>query len=318
MNQSRAEQLYRRYRARQPSNRFGPSYQPAIKAIRAEAPRKSKLYQVDAHELCGRRLHLLSTPEMHAALVAMWHPYVCEIQEQRLLPTRRSPHPLDGHPEILPGIELPHMEGSTRILDDMGELSHHAWATVSVEGERCRVPLPYVSDLLIICRAAGSIYGVAWSIKAAAQDFQQAFGARRHARNPQRSTHRAMVRHEMERRAWSSAGIPYRQISGDQIPRQVVANLQWAFCLSRGFSADSDRLEEGTHLLSRCMAAGVAPMRVAARAERLGFQGHQFLRLIAWAVWTRKLLVDMTRPILSDRPLRPSVSEHFESEWFLP
>jgi len=69
---------------RQEVPRSGANYLPATLATREEAPSKSRPKRIQSKQL-GREVHLMSTPELHAALLALFHPRLFDLNEQLML-----------------------------------------------------------------------------------------------------------------------------------------------------------------------------------------------------------------------------------------
>jgi hypothetical protein len=80
---------------RQIPRRFGPDYIPSTFATRNEAPSISIPSRLNSLKF-GRVIHTLSEQETHAVLLALIHPKVFEIHEQKMLSRFEDDHPMVG------------------------------------------------------------------------------------------------------------------------------------------------------------------------------------------------------------------------------
>ena len=161
---------------RQPGNRFGADYCPAQLATPQEAPSVSRASIICAEKVGGREIHLLSTPELAAAFVVLYHPDVFDLQEQRLLSPVPCEHPLAGHPSAI-GAKVSSLPGTVAVLADMGLGDKHP-TIVDRRGKDPkdwrRLPWPYIGDILLFVRDQEGPYCVNWTIK----DDERAFSTR--------------------------------------------------------------------------------------------------------------------------------------------
>ena len=82
---------------RQARYRWGAEYEPAIKAVKGEAPPGSSPLAFFSRRL-GRTMHALSIGEATFIALALYHPLVWDIHEQHVLHPYPADHPLAAHP----------------------------------------------------------------------------------------------------------------------------------------------------------------------------------------------------------------------------
>ena len=131
--------------SRQGRFQWGDSYIPSTLAVPREAPKGSRPARLNSRKL-GRTLHALSTPEKVFTQLALYHPNLLDIHEQKMLWPYGASHPLKGHP-LMKGMFPPPIRGTLEIAEEMG-LKHYK-VTVCTNGVRQRIPSPYQGDLLL-------------------------------------------------------------------------------------------------------------------------------------------------------------------------
>lgn len=297
------QQKYDLIMGRQGQFRWGDRYTPSTLAIPREAPKHSRITQLNSRKL-GRAVHALSTPERVFTQLALYHPDLIDIHEQKMLWPYDFAHPLKGHP-LAKGTFPPPTRGTTKIAKDMG--FKHAEVTVHMrDGVSRRMPFPYQGDLLLyLLRADGTPYAVNWSIK----DRDAAFAERRlsEAKTPvqQRLDQEyALQRAKLESTYYSSAGIRTLQLSLDTITKVVQANLDLIFpmhglllthppALLGDFSAD----------VAEAVRLGNPVAYVALEYGARWGAPDQFIARIYQDIWERRLIVNFLKPFLIDHPL---------------
>lgn len=118
----RASQVYEVNRRQSPP-RWGPSYVPAIKAVKGEAPGVSRVSTLHSARF-QREVHALSTPESLAIALALYQDALFELKEQHLLTPWPSDHPMVGHPRAT-HLTLPTTSGTVAIAERLGLLGQH-------------------------------------------------------------------------------------------------------------------------------------------------------------------------------------------------
>ncbi len=311
----------RRILKRQDKSVFGAAYQPAILATVAEAPSVSWAARIFSRKL-GRDVHVLSTPERGAAILALYHPALFDLHEQKMLSVGPRPHPLEGHPFAAGMLLLP-LRGTLDVAERLGVLKIHptiTWEAADGRGHRLRVPYPYVGDLLLFLFDDAGPYCVNWTIKARKEDFEfPAFN--RTVRKPNEAAVRAIARHQIEREYYADAGIRTVKIaSKSDFDRHVVANLTQMFGWhARAASSCAAQQADMLEMFQRGLIDGIPPVEVIAHIMRAYRCPREVPQAVLFqAIWHRRLRVDLFRPVLVDRPLRPERRDVLDvyADWF--
>ncbi|WP_243667354.1 hypothetical protein, partial [Pseudomonas brassicae] len=71
-------------RSRQAHFAWGDIYTPSVLAVPREAPKGSRISRMNSRKL-GRAIHSLSTPEAVFTQLALFHPQLLDIHEQKML-----------------------------------------------------------------------------------------------------------------------------------------------------------------------------------------------------------------------------------------
>lgn len=294
---------------RQPGNRFGAEYQAAQRATPKEAPSVSRATILNAAKIGGRELHLLSAPEFAAALVALYHPQVFDLQEQRLLSPGPAQHPLVGHPRAI-GLGLPSLPGTVEIMDQLGQADKHPTIIDKRQrdpGEWRRVPWPYIGDLLLFLEDAQGPYCVNWTVKGDSASFVSRGDlgprpSRRDAIDPA-----VVLRHEVERLHYAAAGIRTVQIVGSQFEPDLIANLRILFTHhARRIDCTPSQHRAVVDLLGAAIGTEMVMASVLSQvSRRLGIDAFAARAILYQSVWNRQLRIDLFQPIVADHPLLP-------------
>jgi len=309
--------LLARYLERQPEARWGSEYRPAIQATPQEAPRISRptiLYSA----LLGREVHLLSTPEFNAALLALHHPNLVDLHEQKLLSCVPDAHPFFKHPRTA-GLALPAVQGTLNVAQRLGNLAKHPKFFTADHGGAW-IPFPYIGDLLLLLHDEDGPYAVNWTIKLTPEDFlrrgPQPFGqVRRREPDPG-----AEWRHQLEEAYYADAGIRTVRVTGSQLNPTLVANLRDLFGWHR--RATNVSTEEKLDILAafkeRIGSDSAALDVVRDISHRMGIEEYQIKTLLYQFIWNRQLRVDLYRPLLVNRPLHNEVIDPMatHADWF--
>lgn len=301
---------------RQPRPAFGKNYKAAIQAVKGEAPSVSRASILRAPRF-DRDLHLLSSNELYAALIALYNPSLVELLDQRALSPLSDVHPLTGFPGVV-NVNLPPVTGTVEIADRLGYLSLHpiVYSTSQANGGKLmRIPFPYIGDLLLILKDCSGIYCVNWTIKNDEKDFLRPGPKRTKSalKDPQRAQKHAIARHEIEAAFYASANIRTVQIAGNQIDEEVICNLKMLHIYETNkVSVPDDVYVDMLSAFKAAMQTGVPPIDLFVRLtkrHRCPFIDCQtvFYR----SIWRRELRVDLYKPILPNKAL------HQESKDFL-
>lgn len=290
--------------ARQKTGMFGAAYTPAIQATKFEAPRISWATIMRSERL-GRSLHLLSSAEKQAALLALYNPFVFDLHEQKMLWATSSEHPLYGH-QASAGMLLKSFEGTLKVCERMGDVKwHHGFYLPKSEGGE-RMAFPYIGDLLLFCMGGENYpYCVNWTVKKYREDFSEKdYGKVKGPLKKQKDMLAAEFRHELEERYYRDAGIRTVRFVPDDIDVQVLVNLDLLFSWHhRSIPLEKNLVADLIEELSFGVVKGDTPFSIINRYLMYSSREH-LLRVFYSAVWTRQLRVSLFDPILVDKPLR--------------
>lgn len=313
------EDRLRRYKARQGTPAWGKNYQPAIRATPQEAPRISRPTAMWSAAL-GREVHLLSQPETKAAFLALFHPALFDLHEQRVLPTAPACHPLQGSPAGV-GLRFPKLPGTIAIAQSLGALKRHRKIYLDFgDGEFGWVPLPYIGDLLLFLRDAKGPFCINWNIKLTEEDYLRP-GPRPLGRVRRRQPDRnAELRHLIEEALYREADIRTVRVTGTQLDGDLIANLRDLF----GWHAREQVASETQRLavleIVRAGINGDRPayllVREAASATKLA--DYDVMVVLYQAIWRRELRVDLFSPLLMTKRLVAEREDplHRYASWF--
>ena len=164
INPNRLKTIY----SRQKSPIWDSSYLPSILATPQEAPSISRAYTLTPAKFDMREVHLISTPEMHAALLGLHYPNVVGLQEQRMLSPEPTVHPLWNFQGV-DRLNLPPLKGVIDVAERLGYsdlLPKVKIENPKLPGEFKPIVFPWIGDLLwAISPSPGKIYCVNWTIK---------------------------------------------------------------------------------------------------------------------------------------------------------
>jgi hypothetical protein len=308
---------------RQSDPSWGFDYEPAIRAVRDEAPNESHAYRLIAGKVPGREIHLLSQQEFFAALLGLYHPKVVGLQEERALMSGFSPHPLHNFPGVIASA-LPPLRGMIDVAERLGyvDILPRVWMPdPDCEDGRRELVFPYIGDLLWAIRGdTGGHYCVNWSVKDSEMAFKRPLSSKRftHA-NAQQPTS-LLARHEIERAYYADAGIRTILLAADDIDVNLRSNLRHLFYYHRRFVGL--HADEQAALLSRfqdCLETGVPPSELIIRlAGAKKYSIDDCMNVLFQGIWFRALRVDLFQPVLIDWPLRPETQDVLVkyADWF--
>jgi hypothetical protein len=312
-------------RKRQEDPDWGSGYEPSIRAVRGEAPSSSYAVRLRARKVPGREIHLLSTGETATALLGLYHPDVVGLQEQRALMPDDRPHPLHNFPGAIAG-GLPKLGGMVHVATQLGYLNTlpRLWVpNPDVPAERMAIIYPYIGDLLwAIRKSKNQFYCINWSIKDDVSVFKRPVEQLAESRSQGNSARvsELLERHELECAYYEGAGIRTVLLGANEIDVHVVDNLRHLFLHHRNETGISPL--EQTDMLERfrrCIEAETPPSRLIAHLCGSGRYSPEACRDVLFqGIWSRTLRVDLFRPILIDRPLRPEEKDVLAvyADWF--
>lgn len=288
---------------RQGRFKWGDNYLAGIYAVPGEAPKGSRICRLNSRKL-GRALHLLSTPERVFAQLALYNPDVFELHEQKMLSPVPQVHPLQGNP-LTAGLNLLPVKGTSLVAEEIG-LKHATVVVTYDNGERQRVPHPYLGDLLLYIQPQGSApYALNWTVKLSSMDFDEVDrGSLKSLAKQKEHREKARLRHALEEAYYHSAGIRTVRVSRDLLDPVLVANLDLLYGYhDRDISLESNLLEDFSHDIRDCVSHGRPVASVALMYGRRWGRRDLFLTQIYKDIWERKLPVSLFDPILIDHPL---------------
>lgn len=315
---NRAEDRLRRYTARQGKPAWGKDYQPAIRATPQEAPRISRPTAIWSAQL-GREVHLLSQPETKAAYLALFHPRLFDLHEQRVLSPIPTCHPLQGSPSGT-GLRFPKLPGTIAIAEALGILKRHPKVFHDFgDGEFGWVPLPYIGDLLLFMSDEDGPYCVNWNIKLTEADFLRP-GPRPLGRVRRGQDCTAEQRHLIEEAFYREGSIRTVRVTGSHLDESLIANLRDLF----GWHGRVQLASEQQRTTAReILSAGIGSdlpayvlVREAAQATKL--DDYDVMVVLYQAIWRRELRVDLFSPLLMTKRLVAEFEDPLQryAAWF--
>ncbi|WP_155419428.1 hypothetical protein [Chromobacterium subtsugae] len=306
---------------RQDLPQWGRNYDPAIRATREEAPARSRFAQVWSERL-GRYCHVLSSVEQDALLLALFHPGLFELQEQRILVTEARPHPLCGH-VLAAGMSLPPLRGTIDVCDRLDMIGRHPWLNVDhPDGSgRIQVPTPFIGDFLLFLMDQDGPYCVNWTIKSSPDEFQHRLLGTKPARNPQAEISAVRSRHAIEERYYADAGIPTIRIVEHDLPELLIQNLRNLLLVQhRAVEVDAGLYAEICDRLQASIQTGQVPLDVLLSVMHRHDLSFDLAKAsFARALWKRDVRAElMDEVIFIDRPLRTPRQDPLQvfSAWF--
>lgn len=299
---------------RQADPSWGSDYEPAIKAVRGEAPNISHAFTLRASKVPGREIHLLSEQELFAALLGLYNPKVVGLQEQRALMPDFRAHPLHNFPGAIAGELLP-LRGMIDVAERLGciNILPRVWAPdPDCDGGRRDLVFPYIGDLLwAIRRDQGSYYCVNWPVKDSEIAFKRPLQTKRSSQANDQLPASLLIRYELECAYYADAAIRTILLAAGNIDEHVRGNLRHLFLHhARKVELPDDTQEELLARFHYCLETGAPPSELIVRLTGAGkYSVEDCKNVLFQGIWFRKLRVDLFRPILIDRPLKPEMQD---------
>lgn len=294
---------------RQWQDRWSPHYVAAIFADPHEAPGISTAAILRPRKLGGRELHSLSFNETCAALLALYNPRCFEIFDQRVLSPTPRPHLLCGHPKA-DGIALPSFRGTLDVSERLGRFSKHPKVRAHDGPDPADwpwVPFPFIGDLTLCLVDNEGPYVVDWPVKDKYENFTRR-GPRRGTSRPDEDDSGTVARQQVQELYFLDAGIRTQPVVGCSIDFHVRCNLR-ALHLEVSAPAivmEIARRDDLVHELNQAVGKDVPAFLTARRLSNLfRLAPEAVLSVLYEAIWSRKVRVDLFRPVLPDAPLRP-------------
>lgn len=305
--------------ARQEPPRYGADYVPAIRASREEAPAISRCTRLYSTRF-QRDIHLLSEAETDAALLALYHPGLIDLHEQRVLSRWPAPHPVETYPGYR-GISLPGVRGTLEVSERLGVLDFHPLIGArAADGTRRAVAFPMIGDLLLFLRDdRAAVRCLNWNIKTEARDF-----GRPPPEAPE-TPHRivkAVARIAVEETYYADAEIRTQRIAGEDIDREVRRNLRLLYPYAeRLVPLPETEICSVLAMYGAALASATPITEVMLALMRRHGHAEIDLRTIYYqAIWQRRLRVSLYAPILIDRVPRAESRDVLlaYASWFDP
>ncbi len=305
---------------RQWVDRWGASYVAGIWADPKEAPGISTGSILRPSKVGLREFHTLSTAETFVAFLCLHHPRVWDIHEQRIMYPLPRPHFLYGHPRAS-GLSFPPFAGTVELADQL----HMKHPRVRLRTGDCPkdwpvAPFPYFSDLVLFMQDAEGPYVVNVPVKSKFADFRRKGIKRKPVRLDVEEDPATIARQRLEENYYASAGIRTQHIGRDEIPRDLCWSLRELF-LDETYPLETSD-EQRADAVERLREAIGVDKPVNFFARKIAFDCKLPIRdviaILRQSIWRRELRVDLFRPVLMDKPLRPEVKDvfvHF-SHWF--
>lgn len=292
---------------RQEEMRWLAEYQPAMLATRDEAPtisRPSTLYC----EKFGRDMHFMSLAERHVCLLALYHPRVFDIHEQHMLSMFDAPHPLSHHPDARE-LSLPPVHGTVSIADELGILSKHPVVHLTAPddpNEKIRHAFPYLGDLLLFLKDDRGPHCVNWSVKSQKDDFYARSRSKQSGPSIAGEPPSLDTRHLLERRYFAEAQIPTHFVAKEDLPFDLIHNLNSLCARAQCKSTlPYDVEEELIHQFQKIVGTPATVLSMLSTwTTRFKCDRTDCLSTLHKAVWNRRVRLDLYKPLLVDKPLR--------------
>lgn len=316
-----SEKRLRLISKRQANQTWGDDYIPAICAVRGEAPSISHATTIISKKIHGREIHLLSSAEVSAALLGLYHPDVIGLQEQRAFSSGEAPHPLHNLKSGIP-IGTKPLKGIIDVSERLDYLEQ--LPTIKVQdstGASRSVIFPFIGDLLWAMRSKnGHHYCLNWSVKDSEDAFKRPLEGKRYTIPNGQITEKVLMRHEIENCYYQDAGIRTVFLASESIDKNVVANLRQLFLHhARKISISQEEQDEITERFRMCIASETPAYELIAKLIGAGKYSLDDCRNILYqAIWFRRLKVNLFEPIIINRPLKPEENDILEvyADWF--
>lgn len=307
---------------RQEPPRWGAEYIPSTLATREEAPAVSQASTL-ASATSGRTFHALSSPERAFILFALYHPYIFEVQEQRMLSRTPTRHPLDSCPMVEQSVR-PSLRGTVTVAEDLGLLDHHPtfhfeYRDSTGKTQQKEVPFPYTGDILVFFRDSQGTAAANWSIKKSPADFQRpAFGSRKYRESAEGKA-KTIARHYIEKVYYADADIPTLQLTPEDWSKELRANLEQLFSWhDRRMSVPAGLTPRIVNHFKYAIGSDHNAIDIAIQlASRHSLKLEDVKAVFYQAIWKRELRIDLFEPIAIDKPMLPEKSDPIEkySHW---
>ena len=313
---------FERVHRRQWQDRWHASYDAAIHATGREAPSVSQATILMPAKVGMREFHTLSHSETWLALLALYHPAVWEIHEQRILYPTPRPHYLDTHPRGS-NAQWKSFAGIIDVADRLGFLKMIRHIRLQ-DGQDplnfLTVPVFWIGDLLLFLEDNQGPYLLNWSIKKTMSAFGQPGPRQDGKMDTARRSERAQARQDVEKVYYADADIPTIEIAGDQIDFELRCNLRDLF-LDHGteLKIDTEKRARAVEIYSSAIGSGQpANQLVRSVSARLRMSPDDARTVLRQGIWRREIRIDLFDAFHMDKALRPEREDALQryAAWF--
>jgi len=306
---------------RQMPSRWGPSYIPAIKATRDEAPASSEPSTAYS-ALLQRNVHSMSRPERVMLAVALYSRSTFELHEQHILLPKPGVHPLVGHP-FAKGLTLPTTSGTINISERLGLFQYHpkVWETgADMKGSAPQCfAAPWIGDFYVFLRDDAGPYVLSWDIKNATGDHGRPGPGDWVSRSTPRKQSSSAARDEVYLEYMRELNIRVVRAASTEVDKEL-AKVLGRLLLVHHLPIDlpPEQINELIEDYRGALSRGIPPTEVIEKHARSGVSRQVARHVLEQAIWQRILRVDLYRPIITDKPLNPEKTDVLLAfhEWF--
>jgi hypothetical protein len=316
---SRLEEILRRQAG--PAKWLG-DYQPCNVINGGDNPSATRPAVLDDPYL-KRGVHAQAGTEQVFVLLALHHPGLLDLHEQKMLFFSPSPHPLEGHPAAR-GLQLPGLRGTLAIAEAMGKLKDHIMVRAPLDHpvyRGCFLPFPYVGDLLLYLSDLAGPYATNWSIKRTLEDFHRTH-KRRNAPTSIEDREKAEFRHELERLYYLDGLIPTHQLVPAMVDKELSINLlnlyYWHARQPQEPRATALKDEVLAYYREQLPCGRVMHDHTKNAAKRFGINLYDAKRILKSGIFTRQVRVELFRVVADNLPLHPEIHDPLVryADWF--
>jgi hypothetical protein len=307
---------------RQWTQRWGAEYVAGTFSDAIEAPGISSATTLRPLKLGCRRFHTLSEPETFASLLALYHPDSWDIHEQFVMFPKAKAHPLYGHPRSK-GATFKPLPGTLEVAERLNILAKHPRVRLKIGDDPMQwpmAPFPFLGDLRLFMQDAEGPYCLNWTVKDKYDDFKHRGPRGKPRPKDDLVDPSSVARHQLEEIYHSDAGIRTQQVSKDRIDFHLRCNLRDLF-LEQDIRLPlvESHAVEALEFAQGFIGADLPMYQVAKQmAREFGFPDRDALTFIRQRIFRRDLRVDLFRPLLTPKPLRPEVDDALVryAHWF--
>jgi hypothetical protein len=183
-----------------------------------------------------------------------------------------------------------------------------------------KVPFPYLGDLRLFMQDEDGVYCLNWPVKRKFGDFRGKGPKSKPRPINDPDDPASLARQELECAYHADAEIRTQPVALDQFDTEVRLNLRNMFLDEcRPIALSDQKRQEALSVAFDHIGKDVAMHVVARRmALAVAFAETDAMALIHQAIWRRELRVDLFRPVLTSKPLRPEIRDILDvyGSWF--